>query len=340
MKGGMIKKKGRIILEKGNSISRVLGGANLVRSMEDVVKDANRDVEKKVEAAARAREEATKKAAAARRAVEAANNALSLVANREESGLKVDGVKVVDGSVLTFELYPHVNSPLKISKSCCLLNGSYLDTPKRWASSVDSSFKTSNSWNASGCDKREASNDNKFYRDSRKSLCEPSISVGSLDSDSSTDLNCRCTGITDMKTCSNAGEHTPEFDAEEIGEELLKEGEGSCSDRLINYGGEDSGLELDRKQADSALHGEERSNGQPDRYFLKYRRRNCRLKPNLYSKPKILYNKIYLESQDSAVGVPFSCSGELRTIHNASFQSIHAPLQASACESEYFKEPS
>lgn len=270
LRSGAIEKKGRVLLQKGNS--RVLGGGNLVRSMEDVVKDANRAVEKKVEAAARARDMAMKKAVVARRAVELANNALSLVPNREESTLNEDS------------LYPHLNSLPRISKSCCLLNTSYLDAPKRWTFSVDSLYKTSNSRNASGCDnKHEVSNDDKLYEDSRRSLCEPSVSMGSLDTDSSTDLNHLCMGRCDMETSPRDGECTAEFDVEETGEELLKEGEGSCSDRPINFSGEDSGLEHDRKQADSALHGEERRNGLRDRYFLKYSRRYCLVKPNLVS---------------------------------------------------------
>ncbi|XP_027338659.1 uncharacterized protein LOC113852551 [Abrus precatorius] len=294
VKSGVVEKKGRIMLDKG--CSRVLRGGNLVRSMEDVVEDANRAVEEKVEAAARARDEAMKKAVVAKRAVELANNALSIVANREESSLnlppKMDSIKVLDGSELTFELHPHLDNLPKISNGCFLLNTSYLDTPKRWASSVDSSCKTSDSRNASASDKHEVSNDNKLLDDFCKSLCsKPLISVGSLDSDSSTDLSLLCMGRSGMKTGSKNGEHSTEFDVEGIGEELLKEGEGSCSDRLINFS-EDSGIELDRKQADSsALHREERCNGRPDRYFLKYSRRNCGLKPNLDCK--------ILDGQDS-----------------------------------------
>ncbi|MED6133948.1 hypothetical protein PIB30_032881 [Stylosanthes scabra] len=297
VKGGMIKKKGRVIVEKGKSITRVLGGGDLVRSIEDVVKDANHDMEKKVDTAARAREEAAKKAVVARKAVEVANNALRLVPNCEESSLKVDGVKFVDGSELMFESHPRLNSSPKTSKRHCLLNTNYLDTPKIWDSSHDSSFKRSDSWDASGC--------------------EPSISVGSLASGSS----------SDMKTCANDGGRTAEINPEEIEDEILKEGEGSCSIPLINHGGEDSGLESDRKQADSALHGDERCNGKPDRYFLKYRRRKCMLKPNIECKPN---DKAYVESHESAVGLRSNCSEELRTIYNASFQS-YAPLQASIC---------
>ncbi|KAK7269576.1 hypothetical protein RIF29_22308 [Crotalaria pallida] len=46
----------------------------------------------------------------------------------------------------------------------------------------------------------------------------------------------------------------------------------------------------------------------------------------------------FILSQDSAVGVSFSCSRELRTLSNASSQSFHAPLQSSACEHGYISE--
>lgn len=236
IKNGVILKKGRVDLEKESS--RGFKGGKLIRSMEDVVKDGNRKMKRKIEAAARTRDVAAKGAVVSERAVE--------LANREESTLnlppKMDSVKFVGGSYLTFDL--HLNSSPRVSKSRCLLNTSYLDAPKKWISSVDSSCKTSNSRNASGSD-------------------------NILDSDSSTDLSCPCMGGSDMITRAKGGECTAEFGVEEIGEELLKEGEGSCSDRLINLSREDCRLELDRKQADSASHGEE----QKDRYFLKYFRR-------------------------------------------------------------------
>ncbi|KAL2342133.1 hypothetical protein Fmac_010073 [Flemingia macrophylla] len=261
LKGG---ENGRVMLEKGNS--------RVFQSIEDTKRAV---VEEKVEVAARAREGAKKKDLVA-------NNALISVANREEPS-KIDAFKVLDGSELTFELHPHLNSLPRVSKSCCILNTSYLElgTPKRGNSSVGSSSKTSNSGNDAGCDEH----DTKLLEDSCKSLCEPSVSVGSLDSGSSTDLNLLCMGMSGMVTGSKDGDHPAEFGGEGVGEELVKEGEGSCSGRLINFS-EDSGVELDRKQADSALHREEPCNGLPDRYFLKYSRRNCSLKPNLGSNPK------------------------------------------------------
>lgn len=270
------EENGRVMQEKGSS--RVLKGGKLVGSMGDFVGDANCAVEEKVEAVAKAREGVIKKVLVARRAVELANNALSLVANRKESSPnlppKMDAVKVLDGSELT-ELHPHLNSLPRISKSCSLLNTSYLelDTRKKWVSSVGSSGKVLNSRNTRAHDEQGVSNDNKLLEDSCKSLCEPSVSVGFSDSGSSTGLNLLSISRSDVETSSNDGERTAEFDGEGVGEELLKEGEGSCSDRLINFS-EDSGMELDCKLADSALHREELCNGRPDRYIWKYSRRN------------------------------------------------------------------
>ncbi|KOM54000.1 hypothetical protein LR48_Vigan09g265900 [Vigna angularis] len=272
---------GRITVENGSS--RVLPDENLERSMEDLVEDAKRVVGEKVEAAARAREGAMKKALVAKRAVEIANNALGLVASKEKSGLNPpperDAFEVLDCSELTFELHPQFNCLPRISKSCCLLNTCSLDIPKMFSSSVDSSGNTSNSMNADYRDKHVLSCDNKLLADTCKSLCEPLDSVGSLDSGSSTGLNLLCTGRSGMETGSKVDEPTAESDGEGVGEGLQKEGEGSCSDRIINMS-EDTGMELDRKQADSALHREKPCNAQPDRYFLKYSRRNCSLKSN------------------------------------------------------------
>jgi hypothetical protein len=173
IKSGMIEKKGRVDFVKESS--RVLRGGNLIRSVEDVVKEAKNEAKKKVEAAARAREVATKRAVAARRAVELANNALSLVANRKESTLNLD---------------LHLNSPPRISKTRCLLNTSF---PKKWTVSIDSSRKRSNSRNANGSDNK--------------------LSSGSSDSDSSTDLSCPCMGRSDMMTCPKDGVCNAEYSA-------------------------------------------------------------------------------------------------------------------------------
>ncbi|PNX71548.1 hypothetical protein L195_g027428 [Trifolium pratense] len=228
IKSGRIEKKGKVDVVKESS--RVLSGGNLIRSVADVVKEATNDVKKKLEAAARAREVAIKRAVAARRAVELANNALSLVANREKSTLnlpsKIDPVKVVRSSYLAFDL--HLNSPTKISKTRCLLNTS---SPKKWTVGIDSSCKRSNSRNASGSDNK--------------------LSLGSSDSDSSTDLSCPGMGRSDMITRPKDGVCTAKYGVEE-----------------------DCGLGLDCEQADS-------DSDEENHYFLKYSRRRpdcCQLK--------------------------------------------------------------
>ncbi|KAF7842649.1 uncharacterized protein G2W53_004947 [Senna tora] len=286
MKSRKVRKKSGVVSEK--ETSRVFDNGNSTTSLEDVVRDANLVVEKKVEAATKAREEAVKKAAVARRAIEMANSALSLIVKRDEDslneGFKMDADKVVDDSELGLELYSPMNSS---PNSCCLLNSGYLGTPKLWTSSVDSPCKRSNPSNSSGFGKHEMFNDDKIYKESHKHVFEPSV----------------CMDKSDIRTCSREGKCIADCDAkEETGEELMKEGEGSCSNRLINLGGEDSGMNLDGKQEDTVLHKEDRCNGRPDRYFLKYRRRVCRSKPISDSKPKILYseNEINTESQGSA----------------------------------------
>ncbi|KAE9591863.1 hypothetical protein Lal_00038671 [Lupinus albus] len=290
-KGGMTKKKGsRVSTEKGNSrvlnesgYSRVLGAGDLVGSMENLVNDVGRAEENKVETATRVRDEAIKKAVVAKRAVKKADNTSRLVGNQKEvsqnvRSLKRDSVRVADGSAVTFELHQHMISPPRISKSRCVLNTNCLDTSKSKAARDGSSSKSLSSGSAGGCDKHEVSNDDKLNEDSNKSSFEPLVSLGSLDSDYSADPSHLCMGRSDSKCTSKDDVHVAEFHGEE---EMLKEGEGSCSDRLINFGGEDSGLELDRKQADSALHGKGSCDGQRDRYFLKYRREKYRLKTNL-----------------------------------------------------------
>ncbi|XP_019425496.1 PREDICTED: uncharacterized protein LOC109334274 isoform X2 [Lupinus angustifolius] len=292
-KGGMIKKKGsRVSSEKGKSRvliesgdCRVLGAGDLVGSMEGLVNDVGRAEENKVETATRVREEAIKKGVVAKRAIKKADNGLRLAGNRKEvsqnvRSLKRDNVRVADGSAVTFEKHSHMICPPRISKSHCLLNTNCLDTSKSKAARDGSSSKTLSLGNAGGCDKHEVSNNDKLNEDADKSSFEPLVSLGSLDSDYSADPSHLCMGRSDSKCSSKDNVHVAEFHGEE---EMLKEGEGSCSDRLINFTGEDSGLELDRKQADSGLHGKGSCNGQRDRYFLKYKRKKYRLKTNLDS---------------------------------------------------------
>ncbi|KAI9103588.1 hypothetical protein K1719_023211 [Acacia pycnantha] len=313
MKTEKVKKKGGIVLEK--EASRVSDDGNSAVSLENVVKDANLAVGKKVEAAARARGEAVKKAEVARRAFVVANSALSLVGSGDENSLN-ERLKVSADKV--FELYPPMSSS---PSSCSLFNSSYFDALKVGTSSSDSPCARSNESNSSDFLKHEISSDGNMYRDSHKYVLEPSVCMDGSDKRSSSKED-KCMADCDSKV--------------EIGEELMKEGEGSCSDKRINLNGYNR-LNLDHKQTETALPGEERCNGQPDRFFLKYSRLNLdhkqketvlpgeercngwpdrfflkysrrvhRSKPISVNKPKILYNnnETNLESQGSATEVP------------------------------------
>ncbi|KAI4296307.1 hypothetical protein L6164_036275 [Bauhinia variegata] len=207
---------------------------------------------------------------------------------------------------MRLELDPAMNGPPRNSKTCYLSNSINIDIPKIRASGINSSCKTSDSRGPSCFRKHEVSDDNKLSEDCGKYEFEPSVCISALDRDSSTDMNhLGEERANDMRGSPKNVDSIGEFDAEgDTGKELLNEGDGSCSNRLIHLGREDSRVDLYLKQGDSALHVEERCNGQPDRYFLKYRRRGCRLKSIPDRKPKILYNGIRLESQGSAAGFP------------------------------------
>ncbi|KAI4299048.1 hypothetical protein L6164_032544 [Bauhinia variegata] len=304
------------VSKRGRVDSKVLDSRISAKPLQDVVKDANHKLEKKFEAADRARGEAVKKATVARRAIELENNALDLVGNGDENSLnecvKTDSGKIVDDAEkMKLELYPAVNSSPRNSKNCCLLNSSNLDTPKICASSINSSCKTSDSRDPSDFGKHEVSDDSKLSEDSSKYEFEPSVCISALDRDSSTDMNHLGVERTNDKRVSpKDGDCIGEFNAEgDIGKDPLYDGEGSCSNRLIHMGRENSSTDLHLKQGDSAFHGEGRCNGQPDRFFLTYRRRACRLISIPDGKPEVLYNGIHLESQGTASGVPSIAPG-------------------------------
>ncbi|KAI6701682.1 hypothetical protein NL676_016006 [Syzygium grande] len=110
-----------------------------MKSLEDVVKDANCAVELKNAAACKAKEKAQKKVAVATRAVELATDALDKVANKDASSLllcKERGGdcddKVVDDEVLAIQLHRSINSSPRISKNFCSVNRSCTDVSRMW----------------------------------------------------------------------------------------------------------------------------------------------------------------------------------------------------------------
>lgn len=108
----------RKIRRKDKSGDQALDGT---KSLKDVAEDANCVAEKKIEAAAMARQEALRKAVVARRAVELATNALDFVARRNE---------VVDDAEMAIRLHRAMNSSTRTSRNL-LVRGSSLRNPIR-----------------------------------------------------------------------------------------------------------------------------------------------------------------------------------------------------------------
>jgi hypothetical protein len=230
------------------------------KSLKDVAEDANCVAEKKIEAAARAREEALRKAVVARRAVELATNALDFVARRHESGEK-EGV--VDDAEMAFRLHRAMNSSPRTSRKL-LVRGSGLRNPSR-----------------------EVCTDN-------KSVSEHLYQDG----DSSTDVDCpKPDGRIDVRT----GEKDCDAEDENVGVPM-KEGEVSYSIKLFKSDRDDNSM-------DSANRSEvERYKGKPNRYLLKYCRRNRRPEATLDRKSSFSYDGFHLVNQASAAGLLISCS--------------------------------
>ncbi|KAJ7968132.1 NADPH-dependent 7-cyano-7-deazaguanine reductase [Quillaja saponaria] len=322
MRSKKIRKKSKASLETENS--KVSNGGNSLNSLEAVVKDANCQANRKIEAASRAREEATTKAAVARRAVELANNALNLVPKRDEDSVKkyneMDACKFIDDAELAFQLHRAINSSPRISKTRRLLNTSHIDIPKILGSNTESLVKAPGSSDSKVLTELKICSDIKLYENPDNCVSEPSVSVSGLDRDSSTDMS-------SLNSDKRIDRESGPKDGECLAEGDTVEGEGSCSNKVIKWCDEHNSMDFDRKPDESTLLGKERYKERPDRYFLKYRRRGCRAVQAPDSKPKILYDGILLESQASAAGVPpQNCSEESRTLSNSSYQSFDAPL--------------
>ncbi|KAH7518575.1 hypothetical protein FEM48_Zijuj09G0186000 [Ziziphus jujuba var. spinosa] len=235
--------------------------------LEDVVKDANSMVEKKIEAAAEARERAATKAAVAKKAIEFATNALGFVAKIDER----EGS--VDDSQLAFELHRAINgSSRRISKNLCSVNLACLAAPK-------------GCWEFDG----GGGGDDQFIRAS----CSANGSV--------------C-GRPDSCSYGETFEENRDKNVSEALDLSLKEGEGSCSMKTINLGGDDNGsmdfeslsfckeeeesIEQNSKRCDAKkpdcnlFKYYQRRRKKNDRYFLKYRRKKADRYFFKYSKRK------------------------------------------------------
>lgn len=226
----------------------------------------------------------------ARRADKVASGALNLAANGDGDSLNKRRKVSVDEVA---KLCPTASNSLSRSG---LINSSDLNAAKVVTCSSDSPCVSLNPSNSSDSLKHEISSDGNVYKDSHKCELEPSFCMDGSDKGTSLNVD-KCMVDCDAKVY--------------MGKELMKEREVSCSDKKFIFKGY-SRLKLKRKQVKTEFPGEERCNGDPDRYSLKYRRRVYRSNPILHCELKILYNnnETKLESQGSATEVRLNCSGE------------------------------
>lgn len=113
--------------------SAVLGfGDCQIKSPEDVVREANSAVHRKIEADAKARELAEEKALAARRAAELTKVALDSMSLGDDNGSPAAGIDDVE---LALQLHQAVNSSSSILKNMCSVNSCCLAIQKSLVSS-------------------------------------------------------------------------------------------------------------------------------------------------------------------------------------------------------------
>lgn len=238
--------------DKSGEKSRDSGVLDGVKSLEDVAQDANCVAEKKIEAAAKAREEAMRKAIVARRMVELATNALDFVARKDESGEKGE---VIDDTELAFQLNRAMNGSPRIwnlgeGKGDSLVRGSPFGEP-----SLHGKLEP------------------------EKHAVEPLVCIRSLKDDSLIDEDClKPDGKIKMRIGDKDAECQVKRDAEDLGGKMQEL--GSCSIKWIDVNGDencmDSANRPCHKRNEPALPKDERCVGKPDGYLLKYCRRNVR----------------------------------------------------------------
>ncbi|XP_021666633.2 uncharacterized protein LOC110654820 isoform X2 [Hevea brasiliensis] len=213
--------------------SAVLGfgdGRNMLP--EDGVGDANSAVHRKIEAAAKARELAVEKALAARRAAELATSASDSMTAGDDNGIPATGIPAtgIDDVELALQLHRAINSSPRILRNLCSVNSCCLAVRK----SLDSSGK---------------------------SVSDPSVCVRVSGYGSSINMDyLESNGIDDAWIRQNAKNSNVEV--------RLKEGEGSCSDRVMNSESQSCG-----KGNGPVVPADERYNGKPAGYLVKYNRR-------------------------------------------------------------------
>lgn len=223
----------------------------------DAMEDAKVAAEKKIEEAAKAREKALKKAVVAKRAVELAYNAVNLV-NRDETASKeflLDTTAVVDDAQVAFRLHRAMNSSPRIFKNL---------------SSTNLSLTSSVS------DELEFLTCNTLLEDPDKTVSDPSVEIRAPNCDHCTDH----VKIEQIERATQMG-NIENFS-------VLKEEEGSCSNKLISSSGDDNSMDSElnpndtnsqvqpRCDGNSTMPYDERSSKRTDRYSIKYSKKHAK----------------------------------------------------------------
>ena len=335
----------------GVSRNRILDKVSRTESLEDVVKDVNCEVEKKFVVAARAKEKALRKVVLAKSAVELATGALDSVVRKDENTRKAGSEgPFMDDAELAFRLHRAMNSSPRISKNFCSVNSVSSAVPKAVNCDIDSLGSLGREGSVCGnIDLNGTVSETSVH-------CRTSVKLNVLIEESK---ECHGNNITRMGAIEiglNGGVDAKP-DPEDYKLELpLKEGEGSCSNRLVNSGADNSSMDWESQSCQKqdllrlGLHASDYGtqcgsncgrdsmlqdkgcSKKPDRYLRKYSKRHASLKAVLNSVTKV-HCEGYLESQASAPGLPLNCAKASETFSDASFQSCAVPVQASASAS-------
>lgn len=344
--------QGKIRAKTGNgevlglSSSKISDKVSRTESLEDVVKDVNFEVERKFVVAARAKEKALRKVVVAKSAVEMAAGALDLVLRKNEDTAKAGSeATLVDDAELAFRLHRAMNSSPRISQHFCSVNSVSSSVPKAVNCDIDSLACSGRKGDVcenidpdridskASVQPRISVNFNEFLEENKK--CQENYITR-------TPIQIGMNGVVDAKT-----------DAEDSKLDLsLKEGEGSCSNRLVISGADHGSMDWESQSCkqdllglglhtvDSGTECRLKSGGdtemqgkgfieKPDRYLIKYSKRGTSSRTFLNSVTKV-HCEGYIEGQASLPGLLLGCSKASGTLSDASFGACTLPVQTYA----------
>ncbi|XP_022763772.1 uncharacterized protein LOC111309138 [Durio zibethinus] len=276
---------------------RNFGGAKL---LEDVVKDANCSMEKKVEATVKAREMAVKKAVVAKQAVELASNAL------EEC----------DDAELAFRLHRAMNSSPRISKNRNLCDKNGLEPLIAGSSRAFSCLKRPEIVYA----RRRKKPAEIVYAWCRKKASEIVYTPRRNKPNEMVYVQCGKKSHKLVYKRHSKHSESKEISGVEIG---MKEREESCSSLLSNSSGVDGSMNSESKpynyQDESIVFNDTQSDGKLVQYLLTYSRKKPNWKESPNGNSKFLYEGCNLESQATSPQLPESLMISTTTLQCSAF---------------------